>query len=101
MKAGRKPTHARDGLMTAALIVAERDGYRQMSCEAVAIQAQCSRALIAKYFGTMSQLRRAVMRAAVARGNLPVIAQGLAAGDANAHEASVQAKYDALAGVLL
>lgn len=101
MKAGRKPTHYRDGLMTAALIVAERDGYRQMSCEAVANQAQCSRALIAKYFGTMPQLRRAVMRAAVVRGNLPVIAQGLAAGDEQAHGATTQAKYDALAGVLL
>ena len=101
MKAGRKPTHAREGLMTAALIVAERDGYRQMSCEAVAIQANCSRALIAKYFGTMLQLRRAVMRAAVVRGNLPVIAQGLTAGDEHAHAATTQAKYDALAGVLL
>ena len=101
MKLGRKPTHARDDLMTAALAVAHRDGYRQMSCDAVANEANCSRALITKYFGTMTQLRRAVMRAAVTRNHLPVIAQGLAANDAQAHEASTQAKYDALARVLL
>jgi AcrR family transcriptional regulator len=101
MKAGRKPTHGRDELMSAALTVAQRDGYRQMSCESVAIEGKCSRGLINKYFGTMLQLRRAVMRAAVVRRNLLVIAQGLAAGDVHANEASTMVKRDALEGLLL
>ena len=100
MKAGRKPIHEREVLMSAALIVAARDGYTRMSRDAIAIEAKCSTGLISKYFGTMPALRRAVMRAAVARGNHTVLAQGLAAGDPNAHEAGPKAKRDALESLL-
>jgi ribulose 1,5-bisphosphate carboxylase large subunit-like protein len=48
----------------------------------------------------MPALRRAVMRAAVARGDHTVLAQGLAAGDPNAHEAGPKAKRDALEALL-
>ena len=100
-KPGRKPIHERDALMAAALTVARREGYRQMSREAIATECKCSPALISKYFGTMPQLRRSVMRAAVVRGDHAVIAQGLAAGDPNAHEATAKAKRDALEGLLV
>jgi len=100
MKAGRKPIHQRDHLMGAALIVAARCGYQNMSREEIALEAKCSTGLISKYFGTMPQLRRAVMRAAVVRGNHTVLAQGLAAGDPNAQEAGHKAKRDALEALL-
>ena len=100
MKAGRKPIHEREVLMSAALIVAARYGYQNMSRDQIADEAKCSTGLISKYFGTMPQLRRAVMRAAVVRGNHTVLAQGLAAGDANAQEASGKSKRDALESLL-
>lgn len=100
MKLGRKPLHSRDLLMGAALVVAARDGYRQMRREAIALQAGCSTGLISNYFGTMPQLRRAVMRAAVTRGDRVVLAQGLAAGDPNADHAETRAKRDALEALL-
>lgn len=101
MKLGRKPTHEREALMSAALHVATRDGYQNMSRTAIAEQAGCSPALISRYFGTMPQLRRSVMRAAVTRGDKRVLAQGLVAGDPNAHEASQGAKRGALAAFLV
>ena len=101
MKLGRKPTHEHEVLMSAALHVAGRDGYKSMRRDAIAEHAGCSPALISKYFGTMPQLRRSVMRAAVTRGDSRVLAQGLAAGDANAHEASHGAKRSALAALLV
>ena len=99
-KAGRKPIHERDVLMGAALAVAARCGYQSMSRDQIAEEAKCSTGLISKYFGTMPQLRRAVMRAAVVRGDRTVLAQGLAAGDPNAHEAGPKAKRDALDALL-
>ena len=86
--------------MTAALIVAARCGYQTMSREAIAQEAGCSTGLISRYFGTMLQLRRAVMRAAVTRGDQAVLAQGLAARDPNARAASTSAQLDALQELL-
>jgi AcrR family transcriptional regulator len=100
MKLGRKPTHAHDTMMTAALVVAARDGYQNMTRQAVADQAGCSAALVSRYFGTMPQLRRSVMRAAVARGDKRVLAQGLAVGDPNAVKATGAAKRVALESLL-
>ena len=100
MKAGRKPIHEREVLMSAALIVAARYGYQNMSRDQIADEAKCSTGLISKYFGTMPQLRRAVMRAAVVRGNHTVLAQGLAARDPNARAASTAAQLDALQELL-
>lgn len=99
MKRGRKEV-PRDILITAALAVAARDGYQNMSREAIASEAGCSAGLISKYFGTMQQLRRSIMRAAVLQGNHTVIAQGLAAHDPNARAADPKTKRDALEKLL-
>ena len=87
-------------MMTAALTVAARDGYQQMTRQAVADHAGCSTGLISRYFGTMPQLRRSVMRAAVTRGDNRVLAQGLAAGDPNADKATLPVKRAALERLL-
>jgi len=52
------------------------------------------------HFSTMAQLRRSIMRAAVRRENLAVIAQGLAAGDAQARKAGRAVQRRALESIL-
>jgi len=101
MKAGRPTTYNRDTLMTAALLVAERDGYQRMSRDAIAQAANCSPTLISRYFGTMPSLRRDVIRAAIARGNHVVLAQGLAARDTHAAKAGPLLKAAALKALML
>ena len=82
-------------IIQAALSVAERDGYSRMTRQAVADEAACSMALVSKYWGTMPQLRRAVMRAAVFGNRPSIVAQGLAVNDPQAIRASPKLKKQA------
>jgi AcrR family transcriptional regulator len=79
-----QPTARKSALLDAALVVAQRDGYDHMTREAIAAQYQVSPGLVSHHLGTMPQLRRAVMRAAVARGVLGIIARGLSLKDPQA-----------------
>lgn len=63
-----------------------------MTRECIAIAAGVSPALVSLRLGTMEALRRSVMRAAVKREVVPVVAEGLAAGDAQAKKASDELK---------
>ena len=74
-------------ILAAALDTARAVGYRHVSREAIAALAGCSPGLVSSYFGTMPALRRAIMSAAIARRDLTVLAQGLAAGDSKAKAA--------------
>lgn len=81
------PAARKADILTAALAVAaEPGGWAALTRKGVADRAQCAEALVSRYFGTMPQLRRAVMRAAVTSEYIPVIAQGLAAGDKQAQK---------------
>lgn len=75
------PAERKTQLIAAAVRVAARDGYANMTREAVALAADVSPGLVSRYLGTMIALRRTVMRAAVKQGVVRVIAQGLAARD--------------------
>lgn len=77
----------RTQILDAALRAAERDGYMQVTREAIAEDAKCSPALVSLHLGTMPQMRRAIMGAAIARRNLRIIAQGLAHNDRRAMHA--------------
>lgn len=90
------PADRKAEILAAALVSARRHGYRSVSRETIAERAGCSPALVSAYFGTMKRLRRAIMSAAVARGDLPVLAQGLVAGDAKARSAPDELKRAAL-----
>ncbi len=94
------PADRKAEILTAALEAARTAGYRSVSREAIAQQARCSPALVSSYYGTMKRLRRAIMSAAIARGDLSVLAQGLAAGDAKARSAPDGLKQAALRGLL-
>ena len=86
-------------VLTAALSVAEVKGYARMTRECIAVAAAVSPALVSLRLGTMVELRRAVMRAAVKRRNIAVVAQGLAAGDPHAQRADASLKAEVAAFV--
>jgi len=84
-------------ILTAALVVAARPGgWSKLTRDAVAREAQCADGLVSKYFGTMTQMRRTVMRSAVLTENLAIVAQGLATGDVYAQKAAPELKARAL-----
>lgn len=84
-------------ILAAAVTASEVKGYQNITREDVAKLAGCSPALITARFSTMPQLRRAIMRAAVRLEVLPIILQGIAAGDPHARKAPEELKKKALA----
>lgn len=74
-------------LLRVALDVAEARGWRTMTRDCIAVAAGVSPALVSARLGTMDALRRSVMRAAVRGRVVPVVAEGLAVGDAQARKA--------------
>jgi AcrR family transcriptional regulator len=74
-------------ILFAAMAVAQRVGWNAMTRDQIAEQARVSAGLVTLRLGTMVNLRRAVMRAAIHRENLTVVAQGLAVRDKQALKA--------------
>jgi len=67
----------REQILEAALVLALNDGYTRITRDGVADKAGVSQGLVNMYFGNMEGLRTELMRYAVARKNLQVVAQGL------------------------
>lgn len=86
-------------ILKAALEVAEHVGYQWITRDAIAARADCSTGLVSRYFGTMPDLKRKVMREAVRVGNLKLIAEGLADRNPHAMKASPELKARALAAL--
>lgn len=90
----------KDQLLDAALAVATNVGYQAVTRAQVAEKLGVSGTLVQYHFKTMPQFRRALMRHAVAKRHLPVVAQGLACGDEQAAKAPAdlrRAAADAMA----
>ena len=90
------PVMRRDQILNVAIELAKKSGYNNITRNDVADNAGVSMSLINRYFKTMPQLRRAVIRAAVANEVLEIIAQGLVNKDARARKASDELKSRAL-----
>jgi AcrR family transcriptional regulator len=71
-------------------------GYQNVTRADIASAAGCSEALVSSYFGTMVQVRRAVVRAAIKQRDLAIIAQAIAANDPHVKRASVDLCNDAI-----
>jgi len=82
----------KDHILRTALVAAKEVGYTSVTRNILSARAKVSPGLITHYFGTMEQLKRAVMRAAISLEVLEVIAQGLSMGDKNAQKASDELK---------
>ena len=93
------PELRRDQILTAAVQLSVSEGYDKFTRDELAVHADVSPGLINRYFGTMKQLRRAIMRHAV-KNELPeIVAQGLVNGDKHAKKAPPNLKTLAAASL--
>ncbi len=76
-----KPEVRRDEILSAAFALAASKHYQQLTCGEVAKRAGVSRTAVLYHFGTIGKLRAAIVRAAVLREHLPIIAQAVTAYD--------------------
>lgn len=91
------PKVRKEQILEAAVQRALVLGITGLRRDDVAIAACVADALVSKYFNTMTQLRRAVMRHAVHNKILPIVAQGIALRDPEALKASPELQAQALA----
>lgn len=94
-----KPRDRKRQILDGAVNLAAQIGYMNLTREGLAVSLQVSPALVSHYLGTMTQLRRHVMRAAVQRQALSIIAQGLALKDKQAQRAPEELRRRALAAI--
>ena len=78
------PADRKACILEAAITAAQKQSFSGLRLHHIATAADCSNALVVSYFGTMTKMRRAVMRAAITRQILPIIANGVATGDPTA-----------------
>lgn len=86
-------------ILDAAVAEAVECGWQWVTREGIAGRAGVSLGCVNYHFGTMIQLKRSVMRAAVERRILPLIAQGLTDKNPHALAAPDDLKAAALASV--
>lgn len=91
------PDVRKENLIVAALAVAKRDGFSSLTRASIANEAECSTGLVTNYLGTMPQLKRTVMRAAITNEVVEVVAEGIALRDKQALKAPDALKKKAIA----
>lgn len=95
------PADRKEQLLQLAIGLAEEKGYnrinRLMIVDAAAQQLgeDITDGLVSRYFGQRHSLRQAVLFAGIERGNLTILAQGLALGDVHARKAPVEMRKQA------
>lgn len=93
------PGDRKASILEAAIEAAKQHTFSGMRLHHVATAAECSNALVVSYYSTMPQVRRAVMRAAIKRGLLDIIANGVVTRDPTALKADEGLKTRALASL--
>jgi len=100
LKKRANPTLRKESILSAAVLLAAKHGYLRVTRDQIAEAAGVSGGLVTRYFGTIAQLRRDIMRKAVSSGQLTVLAQGLAADDPHAKKAPAEMIQKALTSLL-
>ncbi len=90
----------RDQILAAAINMSLDVGFNSLTRDGVAERAGVAMGQINHIFSTMTKLRNAVMRSAISRELLPIIATGLALGDKNAHAAPEWLKQKAATSLI-
>jgi AcrR family transcriptional regulator len=86
----------KQSILSAAVIEARQHGYANVTREAIAQRATCATGLVSHYFGTMVDLKRAIMSEAIRTRELHIVAQGIANGHPKAKRAPDDLKLEAL-----
>jgi len=91
------PGQRKAEILSAAINLASRIGYQNITRETVAAEAHTSCALVTWYFTNMDILKSVIMRTAISEEILPIIAQGLSVGDEKVASISLALKKKAIA----
>lgn len=83
-------------ILAAAVIEAQHHGYQNVTREAIARRATCAPGLVSHYFGTMVDLKRAIMSEAIRTRELRIVAQGIADRHPKAKRAPDDLKLEAI-----
>jgi hypothetical protein len=94
-KTRANPALRKEHILSVAVTMAEAEGYNKITRDKIAESAGVSMGLVTRYFGTMGQLKTAIMRRAVKSGIAVIVAQGLANGDDQAKKAPAELKAEA------
>lgn len=89
-KTRTNPALRKEAILGAAMDLSRAKGYRRVTREEVARRANVSAGLVSRYFGTMVQLQRDIIRKAIKDEELEIVAQGLAANDKHALKAPAE-----------
>lgn len=81
------PKERQQVIVNAAVKLAQSKPYTQVTRDEIAAAAGIVPSVVSHHFGTMTKLRRAVLRAAIAQRIVAVVADGLAARDPHAKKA--------------
>lgn len=95
-----KPSVRKDSAIAAALDLAEQSHYLKVTRDQIAAAVGVTGSAIQYHFKTMAQLRSELMRAAVKRERLIVIAQGLTTSDTQAVKAPIALQRRALLSIV-
>lgn len=85
----------KEQIMNACLKLARKHNYTSVTRPMIADACGCSEGTVARIIGTMTQLDRNIMRHAIAKEDLIVLAQGLATKNKHALKASDELKIAA------
>jgi hypothetical protein len=96
-----EPAERKAQLLDVAIQIAERVGYNKINRLMIVkeLDGDITDGLVSRYFGQRHSLRQAVLFAGIERGNLTILAQGLALGDSHARRAPAEMRK-AAAGVV-
>jgi len=100
-KTRMEPAERKAQLLDVAIQIAERVGYNKINRLMIVkeLDGDITDGLVSRYFGQRHSLRQAVLFAGIERGNLTILAQGLALGDSHARRAPAEMRK-AAAGVV-
>ena len=87
-------------ILESATFVAKRDGFNNITRDAIAKKAGVSTGTVSQTFGTMIKLKRSVMRYAIQNELLEIIAAGLGIKDKTAMKIDIDLKQKALSTLL-
>lgn len=95
------PADRKEQLLQVAITLAEKHGYNKINRLMIVkeLGGDITDGLVSRYFGQRHSLRQAVLFAGIERGNLTILAQGLALGDSHARKAPADLRK-AAAGVV-
>lgn len=91
-KSRANPELRKDQILSVAVDLARKVGCHKLTRDEIAHRAGVSMGLVSRYFGTMKQLRRSVMRSAITQEIPEIVAKGLANNDPHARKAPAELK---------